>query len=89
MASLAHSALVAHEEWSRDLGEDGWKYHDWLQNSFKKVVCCTADETLEKLAEKFQHVWIRESTLDDQKMVLVIHPKHTGHEDLKKLHLFM
>ena len=89
VCSIAHAALVAHGSWDASPTDVGLKYQEWLQTSFKKVVCVVPDEVLSKLMLQFPaHVKVTESALDHRLVSVVFHPIYSNSNSLNCLPLF-
>lgn len=78
MVAVAHGVLMAHKRFNEYI-----VYKDWLENSFRKVVCEVSDEEFEKLKFEQNRVIVTESGLDGQECALVFCPRDKWPDDFK------
>lgn len=67
----AHGVLMAHLKFKNES-----TYDDWLDKSFRKVVCEVADEEFELLKSESDKVIVTESGLDNMEIALVFKPRY-------------
>ncbi len=66
----AHGVLIAHKKF-----QDHPEYRDWLDNSFRKVVCEVSDAEFEQLKSFEDYVIVTESGLDNAEIAIVFRPR--------------
>lgn len=70
IVSVAHASLACHLKFSEDE-----EYQEWLNNSFKKVVCLVNDKEFEKAKTFDDNIVVTESTLGNEEMCIVFKPR--------------
>lgn len=70
IVSVAHASLACHLKF-----QGNEEYMDWLQNSFKKVVCMVNDKEFDKAKAFEDNIVITESSLDNEEMCIVFKPR--------------
>lgn len=74
ITSIAHGAMMAHLEWGKP---DGLfpVYKEWLQFSFRKVICKINAEEFAHMKDCMRHLVVTESALHHEETVLVLYPQ--------------
>lgn len=70
MVATAHASLACYLEF-----KDSPEMVNWLEKSFRKVVCMVTNEEFEMAKEFSNHVVITESTLGDKEVAIVFCPR--------------
>ena len=71
MTAVAHASLVAHLQFHKDL-----EYQQWLNESFKKVVCKVNEKEFEKAKTFDNCVIITDSSLGHAEIAIVFKPRN-------------
>jgi len=76
MIAVAHGVLMAHLKFSNRELQD-WRplYEQWLNESFRKVVCEVSDADFERFREFSDRVIVTESGLDNMEVSMVFCPR--------------
>jgi hypothetical protein len=75
MIVVAHGVLMCHLKFSRELDDVGQVYRDWLNNSFRKVVCEVSDLDFERFKQFEDKVIVTESGLNNMEVGMVFCPR--------------
>lgn len=67
--AVSHASLMCHLSYQND-----FEYQQWLEKSFRKVVCVVTEEEFEKAKTYGDHLVITESTLGHTEIGLVFKP---------------
>lgn len=67
---VAHASLSVHLKFS----QSNPSYLDWLNNSFKKVVCGVSENNFNQLKGLYDYVVLTESNLDNNETVIAFRP---------------
>lgn len=82
MVAVAHGVLIAHKAFGGDVTVFP-EYRDWLDNSFRKVVCEVTDEEFQKLKQNNDYIIVTESGLGGMECALVFCPRKEWPADFK------
>jgi hypothetical protein len=75
MIVVAHGVLMAHKAFSHLMFENTKTYHEWLEKSFRKVVCEVSDGDFERFKQFDDKVIVTESGLDNMEVGMVFCPR--------------
>ncbi len=81
--SAAHAALATYLKFKEDE-----EVVQWLDGSFRKVVCRVNDKEFEKAKTAADHVVITESNLDNQEIVIGFKPREEWPKMFKFFRLY-
>lgn len=86
MVAVAHGVLMAHLKFNtNDSYENSLVYNNWLENSFRKVVCEVSDADFERFKQFENKVIVTESGLDNQEVAMVYCPRPEWPKEFKFL----
>ncbi len=89
----AHAAIKAHMLWGSgrpiymdpQTYEEDQVYHDWLNNSFKKVTCKVTPKVFDEAKDRGYRCYIWK---EPDEYIMIIHPQHSEDKWLKYLTLY-
>jgi peptidyl-tRNA hydrolase len=81
--AAAHASLQCHLKFQGDT-----EYDQWLESSFKKVVCKVSDEELDKARDAGYYVETTESRLDGKLVAVTFKPREQWPECFNTFRLF-
>lgn len=70
ITTAAHASLACYLKYS-----DDHEMHDWLENSFKKVICSLSEQEFSRAKEVEKHVLLTESSLGGRECSLAFAPR--------------
>jgi hypothetical protein len=74
MVSIAHAVLIAHKVFNI-MPSVAKEYDDWLNNSFRKVVCEVNDEDFERFKQFEHRIIATESAFENAETCMVFCPR--------------
>ena len=83
LVSAAHASLQCYLEF-----EGHSEMGDWVEKSFRKVVCVVTDEQFERAKATEDHVVVTESDLEGQEVALAFLPRESWPEEFRRLPLY-
>jgi hypothetical protein len=85
ICSVAHAGAICILEGQR---QNSQEFKDWLDNSFKKVVCKVSEEEFEQARAYGPSIYVSESTLGGEIISCVFSPREEWPEFFKNLRLW-
>jgi peptidyl-tRNA hydrolase len=91
--SVAHGVLIAHLKFSPLTplvysNENQRVYNEWLNTSFRKVVCEVTDAEFTELKKESDYITVTESALPGEELTLVFCPRYEWPVKFKTYPLF-